>query len=96
LLVRLAMDARTMISGTAFLLVGFLAGTLYFLLLRWNTVLYAQAGRIWVAVAIHVSRLGTLTGVLTLIALHGALPLLLTALGLLIARPVVMRWATSP
>jgi hypothetical protein len=90
------MDARAMIGGTAFLLVGFAAGTLYFALLRWNTVLYAQAGRIWMAIAMHVSRLGTLAGVLTLIALHGALPLLLTVLGLLIARPLVMRWATSP
>jgi hypothetical protein len=90
------MDARAMIGGTAFLLVGFVAGTLYFALLRWNTALYAQAGRIWMAVAIHVLRLGTLAGILTLIAFQGALPLLLTALGLLIARPVVMRWATSP
>jgi len=83
-----------MIGGTAFLLVGFAAGTLYFALLRWNTILYAQTGRLWVAIATHVSRLATLTGLLTLVALHGAMPLLLTALGLLIARPVVMRWAT--
>ncbi len=85
-----------MIADAGSLAGGLVAGTLYFALLRWNTMLYARAGRIWVAIAMHVSRLGTLAGVLTLIALHGALPLLLTALGLLIARPVVMRWATSP
>jgi hypothetical protein len=96
LLVGLAMDARAMIGGTAFLLVGFAAGTVNFALLRWNTVLYAEARRSRVAIAMHVSRLGTLAVLLTLIALHGALPLLLTALGLLIARPLVIRWATSP
>ncbi len=84
-----------MSGSTAFLLVGVTAGTLYFALLWWNTMIYLQAGRIWVAIAMHVLRLGTLAGLLTLVASHGVLPLLLTALGLLIARPVVMRWATS-
>jgi hypothetical protein len=90
------MDARAMSGSPAFLLVGVTAGTLYFALLRWNTVLYVHAGQIWVAIAVHVLRLGALAGLLALAVLHGALPLLLTALGLLIARPVIMRWATRP
>ena len=42
-------------------------------------------------IALMVGRFALLGGLLTLASLEGALPLLMTALGLLIARPVVMR-----
>ncbi len=80
-----------MITNIGFLAVGLLAGTVHFALLRWNTALFAQPRRIWVAVPLQVARLSVLAGLLVIAALHGALPLLLTALGLLVARPVVMR-----
>ena len=41
--------------------------------------------------ALQGVRIAAVGGLLALTALHGALPLLLTALGLLIARPVVLR-----
>jgi hypothetical protein len=86
------MDAGAMIVDGGFLVVGLLVGTLHFALLRWNAALYAQAGRVWTAAALQAVRFGVLAGVLTMSALHGALALLLTALGLLIARPIVIRW----
>jgi hypothetical protein len=85
------MDARTMIEGCGFLAAGLLAGWLYFLLLHWNTSLYLAGDRVAGGIALHVVRLGALAGMLVVTAIHGAAPLLLFALGLLIARPLVMR-----
>jgi len=84
-----------MITDTAFLLIGAAAGTLHFALLRWNAALFTQTRPLWIAVACQTLRLGALTTVLTMAAVHGALPLLLAALGLLIARPFVMRWVMA-
>jgi len=80
-----------MITGAAYLLAGLLTGVAFFALLRWNTGLYLRAGGLGVAVAVQVLRLAAVGFVLTLAARHGALPLLLAALGLLIARPIVTR-----
>ena len=80
-----------MTTEAAFLALGFAAGTLFFALLRWNAALYMRGGAPVLAVAIQLVRLSALAGVLALVALHGALPLLLTAAGLLIARPIVFR-----
>jgi hypothetical protein len=80
-----------MMTGEAFFALGIVAGTLYFALLRWNTELYLDGDRIWPAVAVQVARLSALAGLLIVAVLHGALPLLLTALGVLIARPFVIR-----
>jgi N-ATPase, AtpR subunit len=84
-----------MITDIGFLAVGLLAGTLHFALLRRNAALFVQPGRIWMAAALQVARLGVLAGLLVMAALHGASPLLLTALGLLIARPIVLRRITA-
>lgn len=85
-----------MITDAGFLAVGIVAGLLHFTLLRWNVALYARAGRVRSAAVLQALRLGALAGLFAMAALHGALPLLLTALGLLIARPFVMHWmATS-
>jgi len=43
------------------------------------------------AAALQVARLGVLAGLLAMAVLRGALPLLLTAVGLLIARPIILR-----
>lgn len=80
-----------MTAAAAFLALGFAAGTLFFALLRWNAALYTRGGAPVPAVAIQLVRLAAVAGLLALVALHGALPLLLTAMGLLIARPIVLR-----
>lgn len=87
---RLAMDAEAMTDDLGFLLAGAVAGAIYFALLRWNTALYSTgaSGR---AIGLHLARLGGLGGLLTAVALLGALPLLLCALGVLLVRPLVMR-----
>ncbi len=81
-----------MIWEVRFLGMGLVAGAIHFGLLWLNTALYAPAGRPWMAGALQIARLGALAGVLTITAMGGASPLLLTALGLLIARPIVLRW----
>jgi hypothetical protein len=84
-----------MMRDVAFLGTGLVAGALYFALLRWNTTLYARIGPVWAGVALQVFRVSTLAGLLVMAAPQGALPLLLTALGLLIARPFIMRWMVA-
>jgi uncharacterized membrane protein (UPF0136 family) len=84
-----------MIVAAGFIALGLLAGTLHFALLRWNTSLYAGPGRIGLGAALQVVRIGVLAGLLVVAARQGALPLLLMALGVLVARPVVMRWAVA-
>jgi hypothetical protein len=79
-----------MIAEAGFFALGLLAGTLHFALLRWNTALYARPGRAGMGAGLHVLRMAVLAGLLALAAWHGALPLLLMALGVLIARPAVM------
>jgi hypothetical protein len=84
-----------MIADAGFVAAGALAGLLYFGLLRWNTTLYLGGERAGLGAALHIVRLGALTALLVLTATCGALPLLLTALGVLIARPLVMRWIAA-
>jgi F1F0 ATPase subunit 2 len=80
-----------MITDVAFFAVGLAAGMLHFALLRWNAVLYGRAGGIGGAVALQLLRLAVLAALLAVISMQGALPLLLAALGVLVARPVVMQ-----
>jgi F1F0 ATPase subunit 2 len=77
-----------------FLLAGILAGLLHFHLLRWNTGLFLTGGARR-AIAAQALRLAVLTGVLVIAARFGALPLLLAALGVMIARQVVVRGARA-
>lgn len=85
----------TVSSGAIFLSLGFMAGALFFALLRWNAMLYVRGGSLARALGLQAIRLAAMGGLLIVVALHGALPLLLTALGLLIARPVVLRFTTD-
>jgi len=75
------------------LALGIAAGLVHFRLLRWNTHLFMTGGPLR-ACGVQALRMAALAGVLVLVALHGALPLLLTALGVTIARFVVtsLRW----
>jgi F1F0 ATPase subunit 2 len=84
-----------MIANVASFAAGLAAGTLHFALLRWNASLYGRSGYIAGAAALQLLRLAVLTLVLALIAMQGTLPLLLAALGVLIARPLVM-WMMAP
>ncbi len=82
-----------MIALFGFLLAGLFGGLLYFALLRWNTTLYVDGSgdreppRGCRSCAWSLSAVFSHSPPST-----GALPLLLTALGVLIARPLVVRW----
>lgn len=71
---------------------GLLAGTLHFSLLQWNTVLYERPHRIGLGAVLQAVRIAALACLLVAAARHGALPLLLMTIGVLVARPIVMRW----
>ena len=74
-----------------FLLFGFAVGVLHFALLRWNTVLFLRPGALLAACALMALRLAATGGALFLTVLHGALPLLFAAFGVVLARPLVRR-----
>jgi F1-F0 ATPase (N-ATPase) AtpR subunit len=82
-------------SAALWLSVGFAAGVAHFVLLRWNTSLYLGAARpprlfLMHAVGLQVLRVAATASLLGLSAWHGALPLLLAALGIMLARPLVL------
>ena len=66
-------------------------GALYFGSLRWNTLLFERAGRLRTLLASMAARFALLGGVLVAVSLEGTMPLLVTALGVLLARAVVLR-----
>ncbi|HVJ55353.1 MAG TPA: ATP synthase subunit I [Aliidongia sp.] len=68
---------------------GAAAGLLYFGGLWRSARLFAEGG-LKAAVGLTIGRFALLAGVLTLVSLEGALPLLMTALGLLAGRWAVM------
>jgi F1F0 ATPase subunit 2 len=70
---------------------GFLLGLVYFRGLWWNARLFASGGRVITTIGLMLGRFILLGGLLTLVSLQGAMPLLMTALGVLIARAVFMR-----
>lgn len=70
---------------------GFGVGLLYFHSLWWNAQLLAAGGRLITAITLGLGRFILLGGLLVLASLEGALPLLAMALGILVARPAVMR-----
>jgi len=73
-----------------YMLAGGVAGTVSFLLLRYNVRLYTvSAPR---AVALHIGRLAALALALVAIAQAGALPLLAALAGILAARSAVIRF----
>jgi hypothetical protein len=79
------------VSVVVHLIVGVGVGILYFRGLWWNARLLSQGDRTTTAIMVMIGRFGLLGVVLTLASLEGALPLLGTALGVLIGRSAVMR-----
>jgi len=70
---------------------GLLLGMLYFRGVWWNARRFAAGGRVAATIALSLGRFAVLGGCLTLASLEGPLPLLVMALGVLIARPLVVR-----
>jgi F1F0 ATPase subunit 2 len=79
-----------LLSLAAHLAGGIVLGVLYFRGLWWSACRFNGRGSTTTAIALMVGRFALLGGLLTLASLQGALPLLMMALGVLIARPVVM------
>lgn len=79
----------TVLRDAAFLPLGLAAGLLHFHLLRWNTALFVSGG-LARAFGVLGLRLAILACVLVFVAWQGALPLLLAALGVMLARQVVV------
>ncbi len=73
------------------LLTGLGVGAAHFALLRRNTLLYLGAGGFVRALGLQALRIACVAAWLTFAAWHGALPLLLAALGIMIARPLILR-----
>lgn len=73
------------------LLIGIVAGIAHFGSLWWNTRMFAQAGSMVAAVVVQLGRLGLLAAVFVGLSRFGALPLLAGALGLLMARQLMLK-----
>src|ERR1700730_13019988 len=81
----------TLASVGAHLAAGIVAGVFYFRSVWWTARRVSLGGRVRAMLALMSCRLVLIGGLLTLASLEGALPLLVTALGVLIARFAVMR-----
>ena len=75
----------------AFLALGCGLGVLYFGSLWWSADLFGRPGRMGATIAVIAIRFALLGGILTLVSRGGAMPLLMTALGVLAGRALVMR-----
>jgi F1F0 ATPase subunit 2 len=81
------------VRNGAALAVGVLLGALHFLTLRWNIRLLVVDQSLPLALALQFARLGLVAGVLAVIAgLLGALPLIVAAAGILMARTALFRF----
>jgi F1F0 ATPase subunit 2 len=81
----------TCLSLAAHLAAGIVVGVAYFRSLWWNARRFTMGGHVATTIAVMIGRFVILGVVLTLASLEGALPLLLMALGVLIARYAVVR-----
>lgn len=93
MLVRLEVDGQrvTVLMLTLHVTGGLAVGALYFMTLWWNAALFGAAGRVRTLIASIAARFVLLGGVLTAVSFEGAMPLLATATGILIARTIVLR-----
>ena len=80
-----------LLSLTAHLAAGIMLGVVYFRSLWWNARRVTAGASVATTIAVMIGRFVLLGMLLTLASLEGALPLLLMALGVLIARSVVVR-----
>ena len=70
--------------------IGVALGVVYFQGLRWNARLFSEGASLQVTIGLLVGRFVLLGVLLTLASLEGAMPLLVMALGVLVARFAVM------
>jgi F1F0 ATPase subunit 2 len=80
-----------LLSLAAHLAAGVMLGLVYFRSLWWNARRFTAGGRVTTTIAVMIGRFVLLGMLLTLASLEGALPLLVMALGVLIARSFVVR-----
>ena len=66
-------------------------GILHFRSLWWNVRRFTDGGNLLTTIALIIGRFVLLAALMTLASLEGALPLLASALGVLVARFAVMR-----
>jgi F1F0 ATPase subunit 2 len=83
----------TLFLAAVHLAAGLVLGTGYFQTVRWTSNRLADGRGTAAAIASIIGRFVLLGGALTLISLEGAMPLLLTTLGILAARAAVLRRA---
>jgi hypothetical protein len=87
-----ALPAWAMLLGLpAYLAVGIVLGILYFRSVWRSACRFAGGDNAMTTIAMMIGRFALLGGLLTLASREGPLPLLVMALGVLIARSVVMR-----
>jgi F1F0 ATPase subunit 2 len=85
------------LSVGAWLTVGALIGSLYFLTLRWNVRMLTLGQSIPLSLATPLVRFALIAGVLAIIASHfGALPLLAATAGVLATRMAIVRFGVQP
>ncbi|PTW61084.1 F1-F0 ATPase (N-ATPase) AtpR subunit [Breoghania corrubedonensis] len=83
-------DPATLAALAAFFIFGMALGAGYFFVLKTSATLFAHKA-ILAAAALTVVRMAVLAACLYFVSRAGALPLLIAALGLLVARQLVMR-----
>ncbi|HEY1930533.1 MAG TPA: ATP synthase subunit I [Acetobacteraceae bacterium] len=82
-------------TEAVWLLAGLAGGAAHFALLRQNMRLYLAGENLAHALSLQALRFAVTAALLVFAALHGAMPLLLAALGIALARPLVL-YATAP
>lgn len=75
---------------------GLAVGVGYFGSIWWNAQSFTRSGRLRSILASMAARFAVLAGVLTLVSLEGAMPLLATALGFFLARTGMLRTLGAP
>jgi len=78
-------------NAALWLFAGLAWGAVHFALLRRNTLLYLDGNHLAFGLALQALRLAAVVALLVLAVRHGALPLLLAALGVLSSRPIMLR-----
>jgi hypothetical protein len=87
----------SMFGAGAWLAVGALIGTFYFMALQWNIRIFAVRHSLPLALSLQLIRFGAIAGILALIANHfGALPLLAGTVGIQVGKAAVIRFRVQP
>lgn len=85
------MSTALAMTAALWLVIGLIGGSAHFALLRWNTALYLAGSSVARGLIVQALRMAATTALLAFAAWHGALPLLVSSIGLLFARPLVLR-----